>query len=94
MPRAVSYTHLDVYKRQAYHHAKAKRLENISRRLDRFAATLFKIAVAAVAAWLLMRAGAALHWLPHAWPQATAKVFAFLGVCLLYTSTCPLRCTD
>ena len=44
--------------------------------------TLFKIAVAAVAIWLLMRAGAALHWLPYAWPQATAKVFAFLGVAL------------
>ena len=71
-----------VASQRAYHHAKAKRLESISRRLDRFAVTLFKIAVAAVASWLLMRAGAALHWLPYAWPQATAKVFAFLGVAL------------
>ena len=71
-----------VASQRAYHHAKAKRLETISRRLDRFAATLFKIAVAAVAIWLLMRAGAALHWLPEAWPHASSKAFAFLGVAL------------
>lgn len=71
-----------VVAQRAYHQAKAKRLNTISHRLDRLAATLFKIAVAAVAVWLLMRAGAALHWLPHAWPHATAKPFAFLGVAL------------
>ena len=43
---------------------------------------LFKIAVAAVATWLLMRAGAALQLLPPAWPHASAKSFAFLGVAL------------
>ena len=71
-----------VASQRAYHHAKAKRLETISHRLDRFATTLFKIAVASVAVWLLLRAGAALHWLPHEWPHATSKVFAFLGVAL------------
>lgn len=71
-----------VASQRAYHLAKAKRLETISHRLDRLAATLFKIAVASVALWLLMRAGAALQWLPYAWPHSSAKAFAFLGVAL------------
>lgn len=71
-----------VASQRAYHHDKAKRLETISHRLDRLATTLFKIAVASVAIWLLMRAGAALQWLPYAWPHASAKAFAFLGVAL------------
>ena len=66
----------------AYHQAKARRLETISHRLDRLAATLFKLAVASVAIWLTMRAGAALQWLPHAWPHASSKTFACLGVAL------------
>jgi hypothetical protein len=71
-----------VASQRAYHIAKAKRLNTISHRLDRFSATLFKIAVAAVAIWLLMRAGAALQWLPYAWPHAAAKTFTFFGVAL------------
>lgn len=67
---------------RAYHHAKAKRLDTISLRLDRLSASLFKVAVGAVAVWLLMRVGAALGVLPHAWPHATSKAFAFLGVAL------------
>ena len=66
----------------AYHQAKARRLNLISQRLDHLAESLFKLAVAAVATWLLLRAGAALNWLPDAWPQASAKSFAFLGVAL------------
>ncbi|MDZ4047682.1 MAG: hypothetical protein U1E00_05025, partial [Pseudoxanthomonas sp.] len=49
---------------RAYHQAKAVRLNRISHRLDHLAESLFKLAVAAVATWLLLRAGAALHWLP------------------------------
>ena len=71
-----------VASQRAYHHVKAKRLNTISHRLDRLAATLFKIAVAAVAIWLLMCAAAALHWLPYTWPHVTAKAFAFLGIAL------------
>ncbi|MBP9535184.1 MAG: hypothetical protein KBE68_04185 [Pseudoxanthomonas sp.] len=71
-----------VASQRVYHQAKAKRLETISHRLDRLAVLLFKIAVAAVATWLLMRAGAALQLLPPAWPHASAKSFAFLGVAL------------
>ncbi len=71
-----------VASQRAYHQAKAKRLETISHRLDLLAVTLFKIAVASVAIWLLMRAGAALQWLPYAWPHASSKTFAFLGIAL------------
>lgn len=71
-----------VASQRAYHLAKAKRLETISHRLDQLAASLFKIAVASVALWLLMRAGAALQWLPDAWPHSSSKAFAFLGVAM------------
>ena len=71
-----------VASQRAYHHAKAKRLETISHRLDSLSETMFKVAVASVAIWLLMRAGAALQWLPYAWPHATSKAFVFLGVAL------------
>ena len=71
-----------VASQHAYHHAKAKRLETVDRRLDRLAETLFKLAVASVATWLLLKAGAALHLLPHDWPHATSKIFAFLGIAL------------
>lgn len=67
---------------RAYHLAKARRLNRISHGLDHLAESLFKLAVAAAATWLLLRAGAALHWAPAAWPQVTSKAFAFLGVAL------------
>lgn len=65
-----------------YHHAKAKRLETVHHRLDHFAETLFKLAVASVATYLLLKAGAALHLLPHEWPVGLSKLFSFLGVAL------------
>jgi hypothetical protein len=71
-----------VASRRAYHQAKAKRLDTIRHRLDRLAVTRFEIAVASVAPWLRVRAGAALRGLPHAWPHARAKVFAFPGIAL------------
>ena len=71
-----------VASQRAYHHTKAKRLETISHRLDRLSETLFKVAVASVALWLLLRGGAALHVLPPEWAHASAKPFAFLGVAL------------
>ncbi|HVK51939.1 MAG TPA: hypothetical protein VM469_09420, partial [Pseudoxanthomonas sp.] len=77
-----------VAEQRAYHQAKAKRLETISHRLDSLAATLFKIAVASVAFYLLMRAAAWMHWLPYAWPQASSKFFAFLGIALPTSGAC------
>jgi hypothetical protein len=77
-----------VISQRNYHHAKAKRLNAISHRLDRLATTLFKIAVASVLVWLLMRVGAVLHWLPHEWPHATSKFFAYLGIALPTLGAC------
>ena len=71
-----------VASQRAYHQAKCKRLETISHRLDRLAVTLFKVAVGAVALWLLLSAGAALQWLPHEWPNASSNTFGFLAVAL------------
>lgn len=73
---------------RAYHHAKARRLDTVDRRLDHLAGTLFKIAVAAVATWLLLKAGAALEVVPGRWPQASSKVFAFLGIALPTLGAC------
>jgi hypothetical protein len=67
---------------RVYHNAKARRLETVNQRLDHLAETLFKVAVASVSIWLLMKAGVALHFLPQNWPHATSKFFAFLGVVL------------
>lgn len=67
---------------QAYHHAKAKRLETVHHRLDHLAGNLFKLAVVSVTAYLLLKAGAALHLVPHEWPAGTSKIFTFLGVAL------------
>lgn len=71
-----------VASQRAYHEAKSKRLETISHRLDRLAVALFKLAVASVALWLLLSAGAALHWLPHEWPNTSSNAFGFLAVAL------------
>ena len=71
-----------VASQRAYHQGKSKRLETISHRLDRLAVTLFKVAVAAVALWLLLSAGAALQWLPHEWPNTSSNTFGFLAVAL------------
>lgn len=71
-----------VASQRAYHEAKCKRLETISHRLDRLAVALFKLAVASVALWLLLSAGAALHWLPHEWPNTSSNAFGFLAVAL------------
>jgi len=71
-----------VVSQRSYHQVKSKRLETISHRLDRLAVTLFKVAVGAVALWLLLSAGAALQWLPHEWPNTSSNTFGFLAVAL------------
>ncbi len=63
-----------------YHEAKAKRLNAVHHNLDGFSTRLFQLAVLSVAAYLLLKAGAVLHLLPHDWPHATSYVFTFLGV--------------
>lgn len=67
---------------RAYHQAKARRLDTVHHRLDRVAVTAFKLAVASVSAYLLLKAGAALGLLPHDWPARASKTLSFLGVAL------------
>lgn len=77
-----------VSSQRAYHQVKAKRLETISYRMDRLAVALFKVAVGSVAVWLLLSAGAALHWLPQAWPQTSSNAFGFLAIALPTLGAC------
>ena len=63
-----------------YHEAKAHRLSAVHHNLDGFSTRLFQLAVVSVAAYLLLKAGAALHLLPHDWPHATSYLFTFFGV--------------
>ena len=65
---------------RAYHRAKAARLQRAQHNLDRLSELLFMLAVVAVAAYLVLVAGAAVGWLPPGWPAQTAKAFTFLGV--------------
>ncbi|MCU0890903.1 MAG: hypothetical protein MUE77_03965 [Sandarakinorhabdus sp.] len=63
-----------------YHRAKAARLQRVHHRLEKLSSLLFLLAFLSVALWLLIAGGAALGWLPAAWPGALAKPFTFLGV--------------
>jgi len=67
---------------QAYHEAKARRLANVHRGLDRLSEGLFKLAVASVTAYLLLKGGASLRLAPSAWAENPSGVFTFLGVAL------------
>lgn len=65
-----------------YHHLKAKRLTAVHHKLDSLSTRLFQLAVVGVATYLLLKAIAALHLIPHEWPHATSYAFTFLGVAL------------
>jgi hypothetical protein len=63
-----------------YHEHKAKRLTAVHDNLDALSTRLFQLAVISVSAYLFLKAGAALHLIPHSWPAQTSALFAFLGV--------------
>lgn len=69
-----------VNEQRDYHRAKAKRLNDVHRNLDRLSGALFLLAVISVAAYLALRAGAALHAIPETVPHDLSKSFTFLGV--------------
>ncbi len=71
-----------VVSQRDYHHHKAIRLTAVHDNLDRFSTLLFQLAVVSVAGYLLLKSGAALHWLPRHWPDAVSTVSTFLGVTL------------
>ena len=82
--RAALATLLETHARQQrlYHRGKAARLTRVHHNLDRAAEAMFMAAVAAVAVYLALVAGAALGTLAPTVPAAAAKTFTFLGVAL------------
>lgn len=71
-----------VLQQRNYHHAKAQRLTNVHRNLDRLSEALFQIAVASVAAFLAFQVGAWLHLMGEAELKQSSNIFTFLGVAL------------
>ena len=66
----------------AYHSTKAQRLTTVHHRLDHASELMFKLAVAAVALYLLLVLGGRLGLLPAALVLAASKSFTFMGVAL------------
>ncbi len=71
-----------VVNQRDYHAYKAERLTTVHHKLDRLSTRLFQLAVISVAGYLMIKAGAVLHWLPANWPDALSKTSTFLGVTL------------
>ncbi len=69
-----------VVSQRDYHRDKARRLANAHHNLDRFGVLLFKLAIVAVAACLVLKAGGSFGWWPAAWANAASKPITFLGV--------------
>jgi hypothetical protein len=69
-----------VVSQRDYHRDKARRLAKAHHRLDGFGVLLFKLAIVAVAAYLVLKAGGSLGWWSAAWASAASKPITFLGV--------------
>ena len=63
-----------------YHEAKAEQLARVDRRIDRAGESCFLAAVISVSIWLAIAAAGATGLVPAHWPDATAKLFTFLGI--------------
>jgi hypothetical protein len=63
-----------------YHLDKERRLSNTHHNLDRCGVLLFKLAILAVAAYLLLKGGAVWSWWSGGWAAASSRTFTFLGV--------------
>lgn len=63
-----------------YHVAKSKRLKRVDRRLDHLSDTLFRLAVASVALYLVLKAAVALGLLGAGTLDMLSKYFTLLGV--------------
>jgi hypothetical protein len=63
-----------------YHRDKAKRLTAVHHNLDRMSEALFKLAIVAVATYLLLVAGGALGLFPHSLAEKASKTLTFFGV--------------
>jgi hypothetical protein len=65
-----------------YHRAKAHRLEQAHRRLDRLSELMFTLAVVSVSLYLLLKAGGAMGLISSSIAYDASKLFTFLGVLL------------
>ena len=63
-----------------YHRDKAKRLTAVHHNLDRMSEALFKLAIVAVATYLLLVAGGALGLFPRTVAEGASKTLTFFGV--------------
>lgn len=82
--RAVLQGLLDehVVRQRDYHHAKAKRLTTVHRRLDKLSEAMFMAGLAAVAMFLLLTGAAQFAEVAHNVLYPATKFFTFLGVLL------------
>lgn len=80
--RAALRNMLDVHVvgQRDYHRMKAERLTKVHHNLDVLSGGMFQLAVISVAAYLLLRAGAAFHLVPGSVPYSHSKGFTLLGV--------------
>lgn len=71
-----------VVQQRDYHLYKARRLARAHRHLDRLSESLFVLAVVSVLAYLLLKAGGALHVWPKSVSDDLSYLFTFLGVAM------------
>lgn len=71
-----------VMQQRDYHVGKARRLAATHHNLDRFSVWLFKLAIASVGVYLLLKSGGALHLWPKSLAMQSSMAFTFLGVLL------------
>jgi hypothetical protein len=69
-----------VVRQRDYHLDKARRLTAVHHNLDALSNRLFQLAVLSVSTYLLLKGAAAMHLLPHSWPESASKLFTFFGV--------------
>ena len=71
-----------VVRQRDYHRYKARRLGQAHHNLDKLSEALFGLAVASVSAYLLLKAGGAMHWIDKHIAASLSYGFTFLGVML------------
>ncbi len=74
--------HQHVVRQRDYHIAKAKRLAAVHHRLDKLSEMLFSLAIVAVATYLVLKGGDALHLWPPDIAGRLSDLFTFLAVLL------------
>ncbi len=74
--------HQHVVRQRDYHIAKAKRLAAVHHRLDKLSEGLFSLAIVAVATYLVLKGGGALHLWPPGIAGRLSDLFTFLAVLL------------